>query len=134
MFKNSLALGVVAGILSGLACTVFAYVYKEAVTVDFSPVISTFNYFGACLFACVLASLGFYIFNKVLKKYGEIIFNILFIILSFASILFPLMYSFPPDLEVKDVDMITSYFQPFAMTLHFFPALIWFAVKPIFIK
>jgi hypothetical protein len=30
--------------------------------------------------------------------------------------------------------MITTYFIPFAMTLHFFPALIWFALKPLFIK
>jgi hypothetical protein len=26
------------------------------------------------------------------------------------------------------------YFIPFTITLHFFPAIVWFAIKPIFIK
>jgi hypothetical protein len=134
MFKNHLLHGLSAGILSGVACLVFMKVYKEIAFVDFSLVISIFNIFGACIFGCVLASIGYFSAKKLIPKYGEIVFNLLFTILSFASIIGPIMFTFPPELDIEGIDEITSYFQPFAMTLHFFPALIWYTVKPLFVK
>ncbi len=134
MFKKSLFLGITSGILSGVACVIFAGVYKETMFTDFSPVITSVNLIGACVFGCVLASLGYFLLTKFFPKFGEIVFNLLFTFISFASILSPIAYKFPPELDVEGIDMITSYFIPFAMTLHFFPALIWFTLKPIFIK
>ncbi len=134
MFKKSLFLGITSGILSGVACMIFAGVYKETMFTDFSPVITSVNLIGACVFGCVLASLGYFLLTKFFPKFGEIVFNLLFTFISFASILSPIAYKFPPELDVEGIDMITSYFIPFAMTLHFFPALIWFTLKPIFIK
>lgn len=134
MLQRSLFLGITAGFLSGLACVIFSFVYKEVMLTDFSPVLSVLSLMGACMFGCILASIGFWTLHRVSSKYGEIIFNLLFTMLSFASILGPIMFKFPPELDVKDIDMITSYFIPFAITLHFFPALIWFSIKPIFIK
>lgn len=134
MFTKSLLVGVTAGILSGVAGIIFSIVYKEVMFVDFSPVISSFNIVGASLFGCVLASIGYWLLTKMTPKFGEIIFNLLFVMISFASILGPIMFKFPPELDVKGIDEILMYFQPFTITLHFFPALIWFAVKPIFIS
>ena len=134
MFKNSLLLGVVSGLLSGLASVIFAGVYKETMFTDFSPVVSSMALFGACIFGCVLASVGYVLVMKFLPKNGNIIFNLLFTILTFASIISPIMYKFPPDLNVEGIDEITMLFIPFAMTLHFFPALIWFTLKPLFIR
>jgi hypothetical protein len=134
MFKNHLLHGLTAGILSGVACLVFMKVYREIAFVDFSLVISIFNIFGACIFGSVLASSGYYAVKKVTPKYGEIVFNLLFTLVSFASIIGPIMFTFPPELDIEGIDEITSYFQPFAMTLHFFPALIWYTVKPLFVK
>jgi len=134
MFKKALLLGITAGILSGIAAVIFAGVYKETMFTDFSPVVPTINLMGACMFGCVLASLGYLGVIKISPKYGNIIFNFLFTFLTFASIIGPIAYKFPPELDVPGIDMITSYFIPFAITLHFFPALVWFTVKPIFIK
>ncbi len=134
MFKKSLFLGISAGFLSGLASIVFSIVYKETMFTDFSPVISNMNLIGACMFGCILASIGYFGVKKIIPKYGDIIFNLLFTILTFASILSPIAYKFPPELDFEGIDMVTSYFIPFAMTLHFFPALIWFALKPVFFK
>ena len=130
MFIKSLLVGVTAGVLSGVACIIFTGVYKEITFVDFSPVFNATNLIGACMFGCVLASIGFWGLIKVTPKYGEIIFNFLFTILTFASILGPIGHKFPLDFNEE----ITTYFPFLAITLHFFPALIWFAVKPIFIK
>lgn len=136
MFKKSLFIGVTAGILSGVASIVFENVYKK-MDVDFTPVVKYYNLIGACVFGCIIASIGYWAITKVIPKYGDIIFNFLFTLISFATIIIPLKYMsfiFPPELDIEGIDNMTSYFQPFAMTLHFFPALIWFAVKPIFIK
>src|SRR3989338_5672935 len=67
---------------------------------------------------------------KVTPKYGEIIFNFLFALITFASILGPIGYLWPLD---ADQDLIT-YFPMYAMTLHFFPIVVWFTLKPLFIK
>jgi len=134
MFKNYLFLGITAGILSGLASFVFSTVYKETMFTDFSPVVSNINLLSACLFGCILASLGSFGLNKLMPKFGDVIFNLLFTILTFASIIVPIVFKFPPELDFEGIDMVTSYFIPFAMTLHFFPALIWFTLKPLFIK
>lgn len=134
MFKNYLFLGITAGILSGLASIVFSTVYKETMFTDFSPVVSNINLLSACLFGCILASLGSFGLNKLMPKFGDVIFNLLFTILTFASIIVPIVFKFPPELDFEGIDMVTSYFIPFAMTLHFFPALIWFTLKPFFIQ
>ena len=134
MFKRSLLLWITAGLLSGVSSLIMVSIYKEAMFVDFSPVISSMQYIGSCLFGCILASLGFVLATKFVPKFGEIIFNLLFTLLTFASLIGPLMFKFPPDLDVNGIDEITMYFIPFTMTLHFLPALIWFALKPLFIK
>ena len=130
MFKKSLFVGITAGVLAGVASIIFTMVYKEITFVDFSPVLHASNLIGACMFGCILASIGFWGLTKISPKYGEIIFNFLFTIITFASILGPIGYKFPLDFNEE----ITTYFPFLAITLHFFPALIWFAVKPIFIR
>lgn len=133
MFGRSILLGATAGILSGLACIVFEMVYKETVFVDFSILISKGAYFGACIFGCVLASIGFWAAVKLTPKYGEIIFNFLFALLTFASILGPIMYVWPLEMPDNQMEAV-SYFSMYAMTLHFFPIVVWFTLKPLFIK
>jgi hypothetical protein len=130
MFIRSLILGLTAGLLSGAACMVFAKVYADTMYVDFSPLVGPMNYFGACIFGCVLASIGFWAAVKVMPKYGEGVFNLLFAMATFASILGPIAHIWPLD---ADQDLIT-YFPMYAMTLHFFPAVVWFALKPWFMK
>lgn len=134
MLKKSILLGVTSGLLAGLASYIFSGVYKESMFTDFTPVVPVANLFSACLFGCLLASMGYFLIMKFAPKYGDIIFNLLFTILTFASIIGPIAYKFPADLDVEGIDMITSYFIPYAMTLHFFPALIWYTIKPLFIK
>ncbi len=134
MLKKSLLLGVSSGVLSGVASVIFAVVYKETMFTDFSPVVSTMNLMGACVFGCVLASIGYVGIMKFLPKSGNIVFNLIFTLLTFVSIIIPIAYKFPPELDVPGIDEITMLFIPFAMTLHFFPALVWFTLKPIFIK
>jgi len=130
MFKKSLFHGVSAGILSGFACYVFTTMLKDEFMYEFQDVLPALKLFGACMFGCVLASIGFWSITKLTPKYGEIIFNIIFSFIIFASLIGPMTFHLPLDFD----EDLTVIFPTFAMTLHFFPALIWFALKPIFIK
>ena len=58
MFKKALFLGITAGLLSGLACFIYAEVYywANAYMVDFSTVANTTMLFSTCVFVCVLAA------------------------------------------------------------------------------
>ena len=130
MFKNHLFHGITAGLVSGIACYLFYSILKDEFMYDFSKIISSLNLFGACMFGSVLASIGYFIAKKVTPKYSDILFNSVFTILVFASLISPMLFKLPLDFD----EYLTVIFPTYAMTMHFFPALIWFALKPIFIR
>ena len=130
MFKKHLYHGITAGILSGFACYVFYTVLKDEFMYDFSQIISTMNLFGACIFGTMLASVGHYISLKFVPIYGEIIFNLLFALFVFASLISPMKFKLPLDFD----EYLTAIFPTYAMTMHFFPVIIWYAIRPFFVK
>jgi len=130
MFKKSLFLGITSGILAGIASIIFEQIYLKAFYLDFSTIASPVALMSACIFGCVLAAVGYWALTKWLKQSGEIVFNLLFTILSFASILGPIATTLPLDLDAD----LTLMFPGFAITMHFFPALAWFTLKPLFFK
>jgi hypothetical protein len=123
--KNVLIHGVVAGILAGIACIVYSSIYSKALMVDFSKVFQSPALIGSCVIGGLLASLGFYLLTRLLKP-GQIIFNLLFIALSFASIAGPFAAQLPLDVESPEL------FAGLTVPMHFFPALFWFATLPLF--
>lgn len=140
MFKKSLFLGLASGVLSGIAGVIFEKVYATAFYTDFSVVSATFGggsfavkadpttIMLAHIFSCVLASVAFTLFVKWFKAKGDAIFSLLFTMVSFMSIVIPISATFPLDLD----ESIILLFPGFAMTMHFFPVLIWLAMKPLF--
>lgn len=130
MFKKTLFLGITAGVLSGVASAIFARVFYWANgdMLDFSMVVNNTMIFGACIFSCVVAGIGYWLLDKVMKKGGQIVFNFLFTLISFASILYPFAQTLPLDIEFAEM------FPSLVVPMHFFPALIWFTIQPLFIK
>jgi ABC-type branched-subunit amino acid transport system permease subunit len=128
MFKKPLALGIVAGLLAGIAGVIYAHVYHRSLGADFSKVASTVRIIAASLIGGVLAAIGYTLLDKWLKARGEIIFNLLFSLLSFATLLAPFAVKLPLDLEAPEL------FPGMVIPMHFFPALAWFTLKPIFIR
>jgi len=129
MFKKSLLLGVCSGLLAGLGCIIYEMVYKAAMAgVDFSKIVKPVNLVAACVFGTVLASIGFYLLNKWMKAKGELVFNFIFVILSFASVTGPFAATLPLYVEFPEL------FPGLVVPMHFFPALAWFTLKPLFIK
>lgn len=130
MFKKHLFHGLTAGLLSGIACYVYYSVLKDEFMYDFSKIITSMNLFGACMFGTVLASIGYFLSLKFVPKFGEIIFNLVFALFVFASLISPMMFKLPLDFD----EYLTVIFPTYAMTMHFFPVIIWYAVRPIFIR
>lgn len=128
MFKKALALGVVSGALAGIAGLLYAHLYYSINEADFSKVASTIRIIMSSVAGGVLAAIGFTLLNKWLKSNGEIVFNLLFSILSFASLLMPIAFKLPTALETPEL------FPGMVIPMHFFPALAWFTLKPMFIR
>jgi hypothetical protein len=128
MFKKIFFQGIVAGILAAVAAIIYNHIYFFATEVDFSKVVNKGTLLGANLFACMLAAIGYYGLKKWLKNKAEIIFNFAFAILSFASITYPIAAKLPLDILNPEL------FPGLTVPMHFFPALAWFTINPLFEK
>jgi ABC-type branched-subunit amino acid transport system permease subunit len=128
MLKRSLLLGIISGLLAGIAGIIYARVYYTVNEADFSKVASAVRILAASLFGGVLAAIGYSVLDQLLKRRGEIVFNLLFTLLSFASLLLPIAYKLPLNLETPEL------FPGMVIPMHFFPALSWYTLKPLFIR
>lgn len=124
--KQGLLHGILAGLLSGIAGYVYNSVYSEALLVDFSQIINLGSIFGSTLFGCVLASVGYFIFKKWIKRGIDPIFNALFLTLTFMSLAGAFGAQLP--LTIEDPEL----FYGLSIPLHLFPIMFWLATKPIF--
>ena len=128
MFKRSLALGIVSGLLAGVAGLIYARMYYKINEADFSRVASTVRILAASLFGGILAAIGYTVLDKMLKAKGEIVFNFVFTLLSFASLLLPIGFRSNPPIDTPEL------FPGMVIPMHFFPALAWYTLKPLFIR
>ncbi|MFT3825490.1 MAG: hypothetical protein QM731_16345 [Chitinophagaceae bacterium] len=129
MFKRALLLGLVSGLLAGIAAVVYQRVYAGSLGYDFAGIATLVNIIAASLFGGVLAAIGYWLIVGLwLKEKGEIVFNLLIVAFSFVSILAPFAYKLPLEAEMPEL------FPGLTVPMHFFPALAWFTLKPLFIK
>jgi ABC-type branched-subunit amino acid transport system permease subunit len=128
MFKRALLLGIVSGLLAGIAGLIYAHVYYTANEADFSKIVTSVKIISASIFGGALAAVGYTLLVKNGKTRGEIVFNLLFTLLSFGSLLLPIGYKLPLNIETPEL------FPGMVIPMHFFPALGWYTLKPLFIK
>ena len=128
MFKRLLLLGLISGVLAAVAALIYQKIYVNSLGADFSAIVKPVNIIIVCTLAGLLASTGYGLLTKWLPRPGEIIFNFVLVILTFASILGPFATKLPLDIEMPEL------FPGLTVPMHFFPALAWFTLKPLFIK
>src|ERR1700710_1323 len=90
MLKKSLLLGTVSGLLAGIVAVIYARVYFSINEADFSKVAPTVRIIASSLFGGVLAAIGYWVLDRWLKDKGEIVFNFVFTILSFVTLVIPI--------------------------------------------
>jgi len=128
MAKKLFFQALLAALLASTACIIYNRIYFFATEVDYSRIINIPVLIAINLSVCLLAAGGYWISLKLLKKWADIFFNLCFSLLSFASIVYPISVSLP--LTIKSPEL----FPGLAVPMHFFPALAWFTIRPLFVK
>lgn len=128
MIKKSLFLGAVSGILAGIASVIYQKVYAASLGADFAGIAKPFNIIITTVIGGLIAAVGYWLLDKWLKNKGEIVFNLAFSIFSFVSILPALAFKLPLTIDTPEL------FPGLVIPMHFFPALAWLTLKPLFIK
>ncbi len=128
MLKRLLLLGIVSGVLAGIVALIYQKVYSSSVGADFSAIAKPVGIMISNIVGCLIAAVGYWILSKWLKGKTEIVFNFIFMILSFASMLPAFAAKLPLDVASPEL------FPGLVIPMHFFPALAWFTLEPLFIK
>ena len=128
MLKRLLLLGVISGVLAGIVALIYQKIYSSSVGADFSSVVTPVGVMISNIVGCMIAALGYWILSKWLKSKTEIVFNFIFVILSFASMLPVFAAKLPLTISSPEL------FPGLAIPMHFFPALAWTTLEPLFIK
>jgi hypothetical protein len=128
MFRKLFFQAILASVLAFVAALVYKRIYYFATEVDFSKVLSQKKAAGLCLLYCMPAAFMQYGLVRWLGKKGEIIFNFLFSILTFASVMIPISVSLPLDIKSPEL------FPGLGVPMVFFPAIAWYTVNPLFQK
>ncbi|MBC7555130.1 MAG: hypothetical protein H7257_14270 [Taibaiella sp.] len=117
MFKKLLLLGIVSGIMAAVASLIYQKVYASSLGADFAAIVKIPGIFISCVLGGVLAAVGYWLLQKWLKTKTEIVFNLLYTIISFASIVGPFAMKLPLEAEMPEL------FPGLTVPMHFFPAL-----------
>lgn len=126
MFKRIFFLGIAAGFLAGLAGIIYNRIYFFATETDFSKILNSVSIIGLNVMICLIICLIYWALVYWLKRKGEIVFNFLIAILSFAMVIIPISISLP--LNIKNPEL----FPGLAVPMVFFPALAWHTLRPLF--
>lgn len=126
MFKRIFFWGLSSGILAFVAAFIFKHIHEFATYTDFSGVLSLPVLISLNIGICLVASILYWILIKWLGKKGELIFNCVFVLCLFASITWSFALKLPLDMQFPEL------FPGLAVPMHFFPALAWFTLRPLF--
>ncbi|NDE03041.1 MAG: hypothetical protein EB003_00095 [Flavobacteriia bacterium] len=116
--------------LAGVVSYSYGEIFEKQLMEDYSNVVPTAAIFISCLIGTILATLGFWLLTKFIPKYGEFIFAFLFALLTTASLVGVLGFTFTDDSN----ELHQFIFYGYAMPMHFFPFLAWYVFKPLFDK
>ena len=128
MFRKIFFHGIAAAILASVAAIIYNRIYFFATEVDFSSVLNTVSLVGLNAIVCLLAAFLFWILQALLKRKGEIVFNFVFSIVSFACVIIPISLTLPLDVQFPEL------FPGLAVPMIFFPAVAWYTIRPLFVK
>lgn len=126
MFKKVFYHSLLAGLLASVAGIIYNRIYFFATEADFSKVLNTGGIIGLNIMVCMAAGLMYCGLIKSMNKKGEILFNFLFSIISFACVMIPISISLPLKIQFPEL------FPGLAVPMVFFPPIAWFTVRPLF--
>jgi hypothetical protein len=126
MFKRIFLHALAASVMAALAGFIYCRIYYFATEIDFSKVANIESISSFCVVFCMIAAFGNYLCRKYFKYYGEIIFNIILTVVSFALVMLPISVTLPLDIKSPEL------FPGLAVPMMFFPAMAWYTINPVF--
>jgi len=126
MFKRAFVHGLLAAAISSIAAVIYNRIYFFATEADFSRIINYGSIIGISFLICMIATFLSFGLEKWLGKRGQIVFNFLFSILSFACVMIPISLTLPLDVKTPEI------FPGLAVPMVFFPAMAWYTLQPLF--
>jgi hypothetical protein len=126
MYKKIFYHAITASAFSALAAMIYYRIYYFATLADFSALVNYKTIIGLSIITCMIASFIYFGLWKWLGPKADIVFNLLFSILSFAAVMFPISLSLPLDIKFPEL------FPGLAVPMIFFPAIAWYTIKPLF--
>lgn len=126
MFKTIFFHSIIAGIIASAAGIIYDRIYFFATEVDFSKVLNTGTIIGLNIMVCIAAGIIFFLLKKWMDKKGEIVFNFLFSIISFACVMIPISISLPLKIQMPEL------FPGLAVPMVFIPAMAWYTIRPLY--
>lgn len=126
IWKKEFLHGAISAVLSSAAAVIYNTIYSQAFLLNFSKVLGISNIIISSSIGCLLMSLGYVIIIrwKGTRWLGWV--NIVYALLSFASIAGVLSFSLPLDMESPEM------FPGLAIPMHFFPLLAFTTIRPFF--
>jgi len=132
MFKKLFFWGLTAGILSAVVSLIYNRIFQFSYTMDgvpdYSRLINIPVLIAVNIGVCMMAAIACWGFIVLFKKKAELAFNLLFAIISFGSIAYPISVTLPLDIQMPE------FFPLLAIPLHFFPIIAWLILRPLFAK
>ena len=126
MFKKDFSHGIIAGILASIAGIIYSHVYFFANEADFSSIVNGYSIVGLNIAACIVIAFLHAASLKWVKKFAELIFNLILSVLSFALIVIPLSITLPLNVQFPEL------FPGLVVPMLFFPSIAWFTLNPLF--
>jgi hypothetical protein len=126
MFKRVFLQAILASVLAGIAAVIYKKIYFFATEVDFSKVLSLGRLASLSILVSMLAAFLYYGLSRWLGRRGEIVFNFLFSILTFAAVMIPISITLPLSVQFPEL------FPGLGVPMVFFPAMAWYTVNPLF--
>jgi hypothetical protein len=127
MFKRIFFLGLTAGIMASVAAVIYQRIHQFATYTDFSKIVNIPLLLAINIGVCMIASVLFFLLQKLPGQKGRFIFNLVFVLISFMSITWSFAVTLPLDIQFPEL------FPGLTVPMHFFPALAWFTFEPLFI-
>lgn len=123
---------ILAGVFAACVTIVFGLVYEKATAIEGAQLdslreaIPMLYLFIAPIGVCLLASLVYYVFQKIGPKWGSFLFYFLFATVSIIT-----SFGIFSVYNLHEEIQYTIY--GYAMPMHYFPFLSWVAFKPLFL-
>jgi hypothetical protein len=127
MYKKIFFHSLFSGVIAAIAAIIYTRIYFFATQVDYSKLLNTARLVGLNIGICFLVGFLFWTSIKLLKKKGEIVFNFIFSILSFAAVIIPISLTLPLDIQFPEL------FPGLAVPMVLFPAVAWYTIRPFFL-